>query len=44
MNLEVFSSSSGASTSSNKQNGAGLIENSEKTRAKAVNAFSPPES
>ena len=44
INLAVFSSSSGASTSSSKQKGAGLIENNENTRAKAVRAFSPPES
>ena len=44
INLSVLSSSKGASTSSSKQNGAGLIENKENTKARAVSAFSPPES
>gem|GEM_PF-6010366 len=40
----VLLSSSGASTSSSMQNGAGLSWNIENTRAIAVSAFSPPES
>src|SRR6185503_11648131 len=40
----VLLSSSGASTSSSRQNGAGLSWNSENTSAIAVSAFSPPES
>ncbi len=39
----VLASSSGASTSSSKQNGAGLSWNIENTNAVAVNAFSPPD-
>src|SRR5256885_268641 len=40
----VFGSSSGASTSSSMQNGAGLSSNKAKTSAIAVIAFSPPDS
>ena len=40
----VFESSKGASTSSSKQNGAGLSWKIAKTKAIAVSAFSPPES
>ena len=40
----VLESSSGASTSSSKQNGAGFSRNSENTNDNAVSAFSPPES
>ena len=40
----VLASSSGASTSSSRQNGAGLSWNIENTSAIAVSAFSPPES
>ncbi|MOA64757.1 hypothetical protein D3C78_1909140 [compost metagenome] len=40
----VLASSSGASTSSSMQNGAGLRLNSENTRLIAVSAFSPPDS
>src|SRR5208282_5083138 len=40
----VFGSSSGASTSSSRQNGAGLSWNSANTRPIAVMAFSPPDS
>ena len=40
----VLESSSGASTSSSRQNGAGLSWNSENTSAMAVSAFSPPDS
>ena len=39
----VFESSSGASTSSSRQKGAGFSWKSEKTSAIAVSAFSPPE-
>ena len=42
-NRSLLASSSGASTSSNKQNGAGLILNIEKTKAIPVPAFSPPD-
>ena len=42
-NLSLFASSSGASTSSSKQNGAGLILKIENTNATRVPAFSPPE-
>ena len=44
INLKVFKSSSGASTSSSRQNGAGFNSNIANTKAKAVRAFSPPES
>ena len=37
-------SSSGASTSSSRQNGAGLSSKIENTSATAVSAFSPPDS
>ena len=40
----VFGSSSGASTSSSRQNGAGFNWNSANTSAVAVSAFSPPDS
>ena len=40
----VFGSSSGASTSSSRQKGAGFSLKSENTSAIAVSAFSPPES
>ena len=40
----VFKSSRGASTSSNKQNGAGFNSKKAKTKDIAVKAFSPPES
>src|SRR5262249_25054188 len=40
----VLESSSGASTSSSRQNGAGLSWNMAKTSEIAVSAFSPPES
>jgi hypothetical protein len=40
----MFASSSGASTSSSRQNGVGRIRKSENTSAVAVSAFSPPES
>src|SRR5450830_1033330 len=40
----VLASSSGASTSSSKQNGAGFNWNIENTSAVAVSAFSPPDS
>src|SRR3990167_5327239 len=40
----VFASSSGASTSSSRQKGAGLSWNSANTSAIATRAFSPPES
>ena len=43
-NLSLLASSSGASTSSSKQKGAGLILNIEKTKAIPVPAFSPPDS
>ena len=43
-NLSVFKSSKGASTSSNKQNGAGFRLKIANTKANAVSAFSPPES
>ena len=43
INLIVFRSSSGASTSSNIQKGAGFNSNKAKTNASAVNAFSPPD-
>src|SRR2546425_255478 len=43
-NRSVFESSSGASTSSSRQKGAGLSWKSENTSAMAVRAFSPPES
>ncbi len=42
LNLSMFASSSGASTSSKIQNGAGLRRYIEKSRAVAVNVFSPP--
>jgi hypothetical protein len=42
-NRSVFGSSSGASTSSRRQNGAGLIWNSANTSEIAVSAFSPPD-
>ena len=40
---DPFASSRGASTSSNKQKGLGLIRNMAKIREIAVSAFSPPE-
>src|SRR5450759_323587 len=40
----VLESSSGESSSSSRQNGAGLSLNSENTSDSAVSAFSPPES
>src|SRR5213594_977075 len=40
----VLASSSGASTSSSRQNGAGFSWKKENTKAIAVSAFSPPES
>ena len=43
MNLDVFKSSRGASTSSSKQKGAGFNSNKAKTNASAVIAFSPPD-
>ena len=43
-NLSIFTSSKGASTSSNIQNGDGFSENSANTNDNAVNAFSPPDS
>ena len=42
--LCTFASSSGASTSSSTQNGAGFNLKIANTNANAVNAFSPPES
>jgi hypothetical protein len=42
-NRLVLLSSRGASTSSNKQNGAGFNRNNEKINANAVSAFSPPD-
>jgi len=42
-NRATFVSSNGASTSSNKQNGAGFNWNIAKTNANAVSAFSPPD-
>src|SRR5471030_1826471 len=42
-NRSVLASSSGASTSSSRQNGAGLSRNIENTSAVAVSAFSPPD-
>ena len=44
MNLNVFKSSRGASTSSSKQKGAGFKSKIAKTKANAVKAFSPPDS
>src|SRR5690606_10621563 len=44
LNRPTFASSKGASTSSSRQNGAGLSSKIEKTSATAVNAFSPPDS
>ena len=43
MNLSVFRSSRGASTSSSRQKGAGLSSNIANTKANAVSAFSPPD-
>src|SRR5574344_2065746 len=40
----TLASSNGASTSSSTQNGAGFKRKIAKTKAKAVSAFSPPES
>ena len=42
VNLPTLASSSGASTSSNIQNGAGLIKYMANNKAVAVNVFSPP--
>ena len=43
-NLALLASSNGASTSSNKQKGAGFILKIENTNAIPTPAFSPPES
>ncbi len=43
-NRSVLLSSSGASTSSSRQKGAGLSWKKENTSAIAVSAFSPPDS
>ncbi len=40
----MFASSSGASTTSSRQNGVGLIRKIEMIKATAVSAFSPPDS
>ena len=44
LNLSMFASSSGASTSSKIQKGAGFNKYIENSNAVAVNVFSPPES
>ena len=43
LNLEILVSSKGASTSSKIQKGAGLSKYKEKSKAIAVNVFSPPD-
>lgn len=43
LNLSIFVSSNGASTSSNIQNGAGFNKYRENSKAVDVNVFSPPD-